>query len=304
MFPPSLVLEKQGRLDEAQALLKGLIRRYPDTKWAGRASLRMGMLLSESEDSIAPFLSPSPLAGEGRVGALIALDYFNEAIRLLDIDSHVMFHLADAQRNMKLYSEAIRTYGAVELESTGRPLSAAALFKKAETLEEAGMTVEARNGFMDFVLAHPRHKFLPDALLKAASLSVLLDDKDSAFRYSRRLLLEYPAHKAAASASEIQNSLISSGLPALSWSIDERVLRARGFFSVARYDMAAEELSLVISEAEGERYAESAALYSASLMRLKRYKEATASLKEQLRRGAGAKEREAPACCADCAKAG
>lgn len=273
-FSQALVHEKQGRPEEAQALLKGIIRLYPGGMWAGRASLRMGMLLSESGDSSAP-------------------DYFNEALRLLDIDRHVMFHLANAQRKLKLYNEAIRTYGTVEAESTGRPLSASALFKKAETLEEAGMTLEARNGFMDFVLAHPRHKSLPDALLKAAALSVLLNDKDSAFRYSRRLLLEYPAHKATAPASEIHNSLISSGLPALLWSIDERVMRARGFFSAARYDMAAEELSLVIGEAEGQPYAESAMLYSASLMRLKRYKEAAASLKELLRRGAGSEEREA-----------
>ncbi|MEK7679723.1 MAG: transglycosylase SLT domain-containing protein [Deltaproteobacteria bacterium] len=292
-FAKAIAHKKQGRTEEAQALLKGIIRLYPDTMWAGRASLHMGMLLSESGVSIAPFLSPSPLVGEGRVGASIAPDYFNEALRLLDIDRHVMFHLANAQRKLKLYDEAIRTYETVVVESKGRPLSAAALFKKAETLEEAGMTIEARNGFRDFVLAHPRHRLLPDALLKAASLSSLLNDKDEAFGYSRRILLEYPGHKAAGTASEIHNSLISSALPAMPWSIDERILRARGFFSAARYDMAAEELSPIIHEAEGKSYTESAMLYSASLMRLKRYKEATASLKELLRRGSGAEEREA-----------
>ncbi|MBI5238160.1 MAG: lytic transglycosylase domain-containing protein [Deltaproteobacteria bacterium] len=273
-FTQAVAHKKQGRTEEAKALLKEIIRLYPGAMWAGRASLQLGLMLSESGD-------------------LSSMDYFNEAVRLLDIDRHVMFHRANAERKLKLYNEAIRTYETVEVESTGRPLSATALFKKAETLEEADMPVEARDGFRDFVLAHPRHRLLPDALLKAATLSMLLNDKDDAFRYSRLILLEYPADRAAGAASEIYGSLISSGLPVLPWNIDERILRARGFFSAARYDMAAQELSPVIREAQGKSYAESAMLYSSSLMRLKRYGEAAASLKELLRRGAGREEREA-----------
>jgi len=191
-------------LDEGEALIKKLVREFPDDPAALQAHLRLA-------DAMLGFSQPERAAEEyrlvletypssshdehvlfGRGWALFRMGRYAEASgifqRIADqttnaaLRAESLFKQGDALSADARHAEAAQTYALLAEEHPLDALAPRALYQSAESLERAGQPPLAITRYRHVAATYPSDSTAPKALLRLAALQVEAGDTEAAIR--------------------------------------------------------------------------------------------------------------------------
>lgn len=273
LFKTALEAKKLGQFEEARKKLTEVLALSPETLWAKRASLVLGLMALEGR----------------REGASILIE---DAAGVPDIDDYILFYQGQALEAEGRYIEAAGAYDFIISLYADSSLREKARFRKASALFDSGDFTGAKNEFDGFIEAYPKSSSLADAIFKSARSSFALNRHSEALRLLKDLYVRFPANKAAVEAHEMLLGLKSAGVDIITLSPKERMMRADKLFDAARYRTALNEYSELVKEKN--EFSDKALLKTAvANIRLKKYDRAEKILKGYLSKPGARKEAEA-----------
>ena len=236
-------------------------RLFPETVWASRASLLLGLIAMEEKD-------PAALA------------HFEGATGLKDIEDHTLFYKAEALSAQARYAEAAKAYDTIISAYPSSSLKEKASFLKGSALFEAGLYEEASIAFSAFIKKFPKSPSRAQALLLLADSHINAGKPLAAISPLKELAATRPASKQAAEAAFKLNLLELSGIKEAALTPEERFRRAEGLLRAASFAQAIKEFEPYLDD-PGFR---DQALFRTAVAnaRLKNYARAEDILKEYL----------------------
>lgn len=236
-------------------------RLFPDTVWASRASLLLGLMAIGEKDPAAITLL------EGAAG-------------LKDIEDHLLFYKAQALSARFEYAEAARAYDSIISAYPSSSLVEKASFFKGSSFFEAGLYDDASAAFADFMKKFPKSDRRAQALLFLADSQMNAGRPQSAVPPLKELAVLKPASKEAVDAAGRLAMLWEKGIKEAALTDEERFSRAEGLLRAASLTQALREFEPFLNEPAYR--AEALFRSSVANARLKRYEKAEALLKEYL----------------------
>ncbi len=208
-----LLAADPGTIDEGEALVKALVREFPEHPDSMRAQLKLAdsLLQAKRPERAAAeyriFLETYPSSSldvdvlQGRGWALMQLGRFTEAggvfQRAAEVATNVsvkaecMFKQGDALLADSRFAEASQVYGKL-VETFPLSLYAdRALYQSADCLERAGKRAEACGQFRKVAELYPDREIAPKALLRLATLQAEAGDFDDAVSTYTSLLATF-----------------------------------------------------------------------------------------------------------------
>jgi TolA-binding protein len=199
-----LLSASPASIDEAEKLVKSLVRAYPETPQAMQAQLKLADSLLQAkrpEQAAAEyriFLETYPSSAldaqvlQGRGWALFQLGRYTEAngvfLRAAELATNdemrteCRFKQGDALLADARYGEASRVYAKLAEESTNSAYSGRALYQSADCLERLGQRVEACAMYRRVAETYPARDVAPKALLRLAVLQAGANEYEEAVR--------------------------------------------------------------------------------------------------------------------------
>lgn len=191
-------------IDEGEALVKALVREFPEAPASMQAQLKMAdsLLQAKRAERAAaeyrvfletyPSSSLDALVMQGRGWALFQLGRFMEASgvfqRAAELATNVaertecLFKQGDALLADGRYGEAALVYARLAADAPQSLLADRALYQSAECLERAGRREEACAGYRKVFDAYPARDVAPKAMLRLAALQTEASAYDEAVR--------------------------------------------------------------------------------------------------------------------------
>lgn len=272
LFKTALEAKKLGQFEQARKKLTEIRALSPETLWAKKASLILGLMALEG----------------GHEGAAMLIE---DAAGVPDIDDYILFYQGQALEAEGRYIEAAGAYDFIISLYADSSLREKARFRKASALFDSGDFTGAKNEFDGFIAAYPKSSSLADAIFKSARTSFALNRHSEALLLLKDLYVRFPANKAAVEAHEMLLGFKSAGVD-ITLSTKERMTRADKLFDAARYRTALNEYSELVKE--NNEFSDKALLKTAvANIRLKKYEKAEKILKEYLSKQGIKKEAEA-----------
>ena len=191
-------------LDEGEALIKKLVREFPDDPSSMRAHLMLADAMlgfnrsARAADEYRIFLETYPSSSHdehvllGRGWALFQMKRHAEAGAVfhrvaeqttnLSIRAESLFKQGDSLAADAYYAEAAQTYALLAEDCPDDALAPRAFYQSAESLERAGQMPLAITRYRQVAEAYPASEFAPKALLRLATLQLEAGDADAAIR--------------------------------------------------------------------------------------------------------------------------
>ncbi|MDD4025717.1 MAG: tetratricopeptide repeat protein [Kiritimatiellae bacterium] len=199
-----LLLSGTATIDEAAAVIKALVREFPDHPMSMRAQinladalLRQGLHERAAKEyriyiETYPASSLDERALQGRGWALLRLERFSEAVsafmRAADtttnrsVKAECLYKRADALLADQRYSEAAKAYGELWQNYPESVYAGRALFQSADSFERAGMSDDAAARYRQVADGYPDSELAPRALLRLAGLQAGGGDTEGAIK--------------------------------------------------------------------------------------------------------------------------
>ena len=199
-----LLSASPASIDEAEKLVKSLVRAYPETPQAMQAQLKLADSLLQAkrpEQAAAEyriFLETYPSSAldaqvlQGRGWALFQLGRYTEAngvfLRAAELATNdemrteCRFKQGDALLADARYGEASRVYAKLAEDATNSAYSGRALYQSADCLERLGQRVEACAMYRRVAETYPNRDVAPKALLRLAVLQAGANEYEEAVR--------------------------------------------------------------------------------------------------------------------------
>ena len=199
-----LLSASPASIDEAEKLVKSLVRAYPETPQAMQAQLKLADSLLQAkrpEQAAAEyriFLETYPSSAldaqvlQGRGWALFQLGRYTEAngvfLRAAELATNdemrteCRFKQGDALLADARYGEASRVYAKLAEDATNSAYSGRALYQSADCLERLGQRVEACAMYRRVAETYPARDVAPKALLRLAVLQAGANEYEEAVR--------------------------------------------------------------------------------------------------------------------------
>ncbi len=258
LFEEAVKERLAGRPASAQVRLDDIRKGFSGTIWGSRASLLLGLDAIEKADAEG--------AGER------AEAFLKEAAALPHIQDYVLYFRARAFERSKKIAEAVTAYGQMLELYPESVLSPEVSYRKAGALLDSGDAESARRLYTEYAEKYPKGSRIPDVLLGIGRASVLLGDNQAAIKAASRILIHYPAHRAAKGAAQIVARLRSAGVDVPEHTAEERFRRAQRLFDATVYGEAVKELEAVEGDPVAGEFREKALIKKAvALVRLKEY---------------------------------
>ena len=200
-------------IDEGEALVKALVREFPEAPASMQAQLKMAdsLLQAKRAERAAseyrifletyPSSSLDALVMQGRGWALFQLGRYTEASgvfqRAAELATNAaertecLFKQGDALLADARYGEAALVYGRLATEAPQSALADRAFYQSAECLERAGRRDEACAAYRKVAESYPGRDVAPRALLRLAALQTEASAYDDAIRTYTSLLAKF-----------------------------------------------------------------------------------------------------------------
>ena len=191
-------------IDEAERLVKSLVREFPETAESMQAQLKLAdsLLQAKRPERAAAeyriFLETYPSSAldsqvlEGRGWALFQLGHFTEASGVFqraselatnaEVRTECRFKQGDALLADARYTDAAQVYAKLAADVPRSVYSDRALFQSADCLERAGLRAEACVRYRKVAETYPDRDVAPKALLRLAALQAEANDYEEAVR--------------------------------------------------------------------------------------------------------------------------
>ncbi|MCL1922162.1 MAG: tetratricopeptide repeat protein [Kiritimatiellaeota bacterium] len=191
-------------LEEGEALVKRLVREFPDEPVSLQAHLRLADALlrfnraSQAAEEYRIFLETHPSSSLdehvllGRGWALFQLARYAEAGAVfrrvaeqttnLPMRAECLYKQGDALAADARYAEAAQAYAQLAEDHPDAALAPRALYQSAESLERTGQLPLALTRYRQAAEAYPASEVAPRALLRLAALHLAAGDADAALR--------------------------------------------------------------------------------------------------------------------------
>ncbi len=200
-------------IDEGEALVKTLVREFPEHPASMQAQLKLADSLLQArraERAAAEyriFLETYPSSSldarvlQGRGWALFQLGRYAEASgvfqRAAEVATNVaakaecLFKQGDALLADTRYADAAQVYAQLAEEAPQAALADRALYQSAECLDRAGLRAEAGKRYRKVADTYPTRDVAPKALLRLAALQTEASEFDAAVRTYTSLLASF-----------------------------------------------------------------------------------------------------------------
>ncbi len=200
-------------IDEGEALVKALVREFPEEAASMQAQLKLADALLQArrpERAAAEyriFLETYPsssldvLVLQGRGWALFQLGLYTEASGVFQraaelatnavVKAECQYKQGDALLADERYGEAAAVYAQLAAEAPQSPLADRALYQSAECLERAGRLDEAGKAYRKVAERYPSRDVAPKAMLRLAALQTEATAFDEAVRTYTALLAAF-----------------------------------------------------------------------------------------------------------------
>ena len=264
-------------IDEAEKLVKSLVRDFPEATESMRAQLKLAdsLLQAKRPERAAAeyriFLETYPSSAldaqvlQGRGWALFQLGRFTESssvfLRASELATNeeeiteCRFKQGDALLADARYNDAALVYAKLAEDVPHSAYSGRALFQSADCLERAGLSAEACARYLKVAETYPDRDVAPKALLRLAALQAEANDYEKAVRTYTSLL----------------ESSKQKGVRVEAW-----MGRGKVHYRMYRFDAAMQDFASV-AESEPKRRDEARFLLTLCLYGLGRDKEARAA---------------------------
>jgi TolA-binding protein len=249
-----LLCAEAATIDEGEALVKALVREFPEHPASMRAQLKLADALLQAkrpERAAAEyriFLETYPSSAldaavlQGRGWALMQLGRYAEAGGVFQraaqaaddgaVKAECLFKQGDALLADGRFEEASRAYAALAETYPKDALADRALFQSADCLVRAGLNAEAAARYRSVAERYPDREVAPRALLSLATLLVDAGDTDNAVRTYTAALDTYS-----------QKSV----------RIDAVMGRGKAHYRVYRFENAMQDFASVVENAPERR---------------------------------------------------
>ena len=242
-------------IGQSISALQQIQTRFPDTIWAKRAGIHLGLLLMVTEPEKA-------------------VKFFRTALHDFPIlEDYVRFWMGKAELQAGHFPEAIQVFESIKELKPHSLLQNDALFLGAETYYLAGQCESAVPRFRQALRENPEASLAPQALLNLGNCQLNLKQNHAARAAFREIWWRFPTKPEAETALTIleQNHLNGMQGPTL----DERYQRGVAFYNEASFANAVSELKKYIRDAPASpQYFEAQYKLGTALARLKDYPQA------------------------------
>ena len=264
-------------IDEGEAVVKGLVREFPEHPASMRAHLKLAdsLLQAQRPERAAAeyriFLETYPSSSldaavlQGRGWALMKLGRYAEAGGVFqrasetatnDVEkAECLFKQGDALLADGRFAEASQVYAKLAGIYPQTEYASRALYQSAECLERAGQRAEAGEQYRKVSEKYPGREVAPKAMLRHAALQAEAGDFDGAARAYTAVLTAFSQKAVRA---------------------DALMGRGKAYYRTYRFDAAMQDFAAV-AEGEPARRDEARFLLTLSLYGLGRDKEARAA---------------------------
>ena len=197
-------------IDEAEHLVKALVREFPEAPESMRAQLKLAdsLLQAKRPERAATeyriFLETYPSSAldaqvlQGRGWALFQLGRYTEASGVFlraselatneDVRTECRFKQGDALLADRRYKDAAHVYAELADAVPHTSYGSRALFQSADCFERAGLTAEACAAYGKVAETYPDREAAPKAMLRLAALQAAANDFEKAIRTYTSLL--------------------------------------------------------------------------------------------------------------------
>ena len=187
-----LLLSEVKTIDEAESVVKTLVREFPDHQMSMQAQLNLADALlrlghhERAAKEYRIFLESYPASSlderalQGRGWALMRLRRFSEAgsafmraaemTTNLSVKAECLFKRADALLADARYAGAAKAYAEIWQNYPSSKYAGQALFQSADCFERAGLSDEASARYREVVDSDPESDLAPKALLRLAAM--------------------------------------------------------------------------------------------------------------------------------------
>ncbi len=208
-----LLCHARDSIHEAAALVKGVVREFPEHDDSMRAHLKLAdsfLHLNMPEEAAAEyriFLETYPSSAldsrvmQGRGWALFQLRRFTEAgvafERAAELSTddaekaECLFKRCDALLAAGRYADAALAYEEVNRRFPDTALAGRALYLSGEALERDGRLPEARSRYVETAGRYPRRDVASDALLRIASIQAAGKELDGAIETYSQVIKDF-----------------------------------------------------------------------------------------------------------------
>lgn len=199
-----LLSASAATIDEAESLVKGLVREAPEETDSRRAQLKLADALLQAKrperaaSEYRIFLETYPSSSldvdvlQGRAWALFQMGRYTESSGAFQraaelagdalVKAECLFKQADAMLADGRHAEAAEVYARMSAEVPQSPLADRALYQSADCLERAGLKAEAESRYRKVAESFPDRDVAPKALLRLAALQADSNAFDAAVR--------------------------------------------------------------------------------------------------------------------------
>ncbi len=272
-----LLLSDAATVDEAETLVKALVREFPDHPMSMQAQLNLADALlrlgrhERASKEYRIYIETYPASAlderalQGRGWALMRLGRFSEAggafmraaelATNLSVKAECLFKRADALLADERYAEAAKAYADLWQAYPASELAGRALFQSADCFERAGMPDEAAARYRQVSEDYPASGLAPKALLRLAALQTGRGDTEGAIR-------TYTAALGAFGQKDVQGDALMG--------------RGKASYRVYRFDAAMQDFAAV-AETDAQRRDEARFMITLCLYGLGRDLEARAA---------------------------
>ena len=237
------------------SMLKQLQTQFPDTVWAKRAGIHLGLLLTESDFAAT-------------------LQYFQTALQDFPVlHDYIQFWTGKAQLHANDWKHAAQSFESVVNQVPVSLLRTDAQFLGGQARFQAGECALAIRLYTQSLKRDPRSKFAPQAWLHVGQCELTMKRPKKAFDALHTLWWQYPTKPESRSAQKlIQQHRLGDGRGPTS---EERYKRGLALYKAASFAEAASEFQRFLKEVpKGRQYYEAQYKLGNAFARLKRYGQA------------------------------